>query len=186
MSNKKSPIDAQRARPAINKANMAETKAIDSASILLDDFDRALLDHLQSDATLTHAQLGERVHLSASSVRRRIDRLHEQGAIEKIVALLGPALQTGVTVIVSVSFAHETPEIYRDFRAQMRADSCVLQCYSVAGSEDFVLIVSASSPADYEQWGERELMSNINIRRYSSQVVWSTVKFSTKRPIAAL
>jgi Lrp/AsnC family transcriptional regulator, leucine-responsive regulatory protein len=186
MPNRNPTRDAKRARAAISKASIAAAKSIEPSAILLDDFDRALLDHLQTDATLTHAQLGERVHLSASSVRRRIDRLRAQGAIDKIVALLGPALQTGVTVIVSVSFAHETPEIYRDFRAQMRADSCVLQCYSVAGSEDFVLIVIANSPADYEQWGERELMSNINIRRYSSQVVWSTVKFSTAKPIAGL
>ncbi len=153
----------------------------ETTPISLDDFDQALLAHLQNDATLTHAELGERVHLSASSVKRRIDRMREQGVIEKIVALVGPAIQTGVTVITNVSFAQESLEIYRDFRQQMQADSQVLQCYSVAGSEDFVLIVIAPSPAAYEQWGERELMSNPNIRRYSSQVVWSTVKFSTAR-----
>ncbi len=186
MSDKKFPSDVKRARTAVRKLDKASAKSSEPASLALDDFDRALLEHLQKDATLTHAQLGERVHLSASSVRRRIDQLHAQGAIERIVALVGPALHTGVTVIVTVSFAHETPEIYRDFRTQMRADSRVLQCYSVAGSEDFVLIVIANSPADYEQWGERELMSNVNIRRYSSQVVWSTVKFSTARPLSAL
>jgi Lrp/AsnC family transcriptional regulator, leucine-responsive regulatory protein len=152
---------------------------------MLDDFDRALLDCLQTDATLTHAQLGERVHLSASSVKRRVDRLTETGAIEKIVALVGAPLHSGVTVIVTVSFAHESPEIYGDFRQQMRTDAQVLQCYSVAGQEDFVLIVVAESPAAYEQWGERELMSNPSIRRYSSQVVWSTVKFSTARRMLA-
>jgi Lrp/AsnC family transcriptional regulator, leucine-responsive regulatory protein len=166
-------------KPTLDREALVMPERAAKAALALDDFDRALLDHLQTDATLTHAQLGERVHLSASSVRRRIERMRAQGVIEKIVALLGTAMQTGVTVIVTVSFAQESLEIYRDFRQQMRADSNVRQCYSVAGSEDFVLLVNANSPADYEKWGERALMSNASIRRYSSQVVWSTVKFST-------
>ena len=41
----------------------------------LDGFDVNLLAELQTDGRLTNAELGERVHLSASQVSRRVQRL---------------------------------------------------------------------------------------------------------------
>jgi Lrp/AsnC family transcriptional regulator, leucine-responsive regulatory protein len=160
---------------------LAKFAAVDLA-LALDNFDLQLLDLLQQDTRLTHAELGERVHLSASAVRRRIERMRADGVIAQEVALLNPALFEGISVIVMVSFAQESPEIYAEFRRRMIACEEVLQCYSVAGGVDFILLVAARSPADYERWGEATLMSDSNIRRYDSHVVWSEVKFITRRP----
>jgi Lrp/AsnC family transcriptional regulator, leucine-responsive regulatory protein len=150
--------------------------------IALDQFDYDLLDLLQSDCQLTHSALGEKVNLSASAVRRRIERMRAEGVIEREVAVLGAALRQGITVIVSLTFAQESPAIYDEFRRRMLALSEVTQCYSVAGSIDFFLIVAAKNPASYEQWGEQHLMSDSNIKRYESHVVWSEVKFTLRRP----
>jgi Lrp/AsnC family transcriptional regulator, leucine-responsive regulatory protein len=150
----------------------------------LDEFDLAILDALQSDCTQPHATLGERVGLSGSAVRRRIARMRKAGVIAHEVAILGAAVQpAGVTIIVTVTFAQETPAAVRAFRETMQRDPRVLQCYATAGQFDFILLVAAQSPADYEAWGERVLMSNAMLKRYDSFVVWSTVKFTTKRPL---
>jgi DNA-binding Lrp family transcriptional regulator len=146
----------------------------------LDAIDRELLEHLQDSTRITHAALAERVHLSESAVRRRIEHLRTQGVIAREVAILAPEHIGGVTLIVSVSFERESPEIYERFRQRMRELPEVMQCYSVAGAIDFVLIVRAKDLASFEAWGERELMRLPEIRRYDTQVVWSTVKFSTK------
>jgi Lrp/AsnC family leucine-responsive transcriptional regulator len=62
---------------------------------LLDKFDLSLLAALQNDAQATHQALGDRVHLSASQVSRRIARLHASGIIRRYVALLDPAMVLG-------------------------------------------------------------------------------------------
>ena len=49
----------------------------------LDKIDIQLLAALQHDGHATNPQLGERVHLSASQVSRRIQRLQEFGCNEK-------------------------------------------------------------------------------------------------------
>ncbi|WP_207233516.1 Lrp/AsnC family transcriptional regulator [Salinicola tamaricis] len=41
----------------------------------LDDFDRALLKHLQAECQTPLRELAERVHLSTASVQRRVQRL---------------------------------------------------------------------------------------------------------------
>ena len=149
----------------------------------MDDFDRKLLDAVQVDCSLSHAELGRRVSLSASAVRRRLAALKSQGIIAAEVAVLGQGAETGITVVVAVIFHQETVEGYAAFRTRMLQDECVLQCYSVAGQSDFMLVVAAASPPDYEAWGERVLMADPVVRRYDSFVVWSTTKFITRRPL---
>jgi Lrp/AsnC family transcriptional regulator, leucine-responsive regulatory protein len=151
----------------------------------LDSLDRRILDFLQTDCTRSHAAIGDDVGLSGSAVRRRIDAMRKAGVIAREVAILGDAaVEGGITVIVTVSFERESRETYDAFRAAMRNEECVLQCYATAGQFDFVLVVVAKSPAEYEAWGERTLMSNPAVRRYDSFVVWSTVKFTTRRPVS--
>lgn len=147
----------------------------------LDDFDRDILRLVQGDNQLSHAEIGARVHLSASSVRRRLKRLREHGVIEADVAIVALPDRT-TQVVVLVTFASESVECVEAFRQRMREAPEVTQVYSVAGNVDFVLIVQTADLASYEAWGERMLMADPNIRRYDSHVVWSRVKFSTALP----
>ncbi len=150
----------------------------------LDSLDRSILSALQQNSDRSHAEIGELVGLSGSAVRRRVEAMRRSGVIARTVALLGDnANSAGILVVVTVSFERETPAAYEAFRAAMRKDERVLQCYATSGQFDFVLMVAAASPQDYERWGERTLMANAALRRYDSFVVWSTVKFDTARPI---
>ncbi|MEL7362345.1 MAG: Lrp/AsnC family transcriptional regulator [Bacteroidota bacterium] len=149
---------------------------------MLDPLDRALLGEIQADNQQTHAQLGAKVGLSASSVRRRLTALRARGVIEAEVAILAPET-VGVQAIVLVTFGEESVEGDDAFRERMRAAPEVQQCYSVAGEVDYVLVVHAPDLASYEAWGKRVLMADPTIRRYDTHLVWSRVKFSTAIPL---
>lgn len=56
----------------------------------VDDFDRKLLGVLVEDATLSYAELGQRVGLSAPAVHERVKRLRRSGAIRRTSALIDP------------------------------------------------------------------------------------------------
>ena len=60
-------------------------------TITVDRFDLQLLEELQRDGQATNHLLGERVHLSASQVSRRVQRLHEAGVIDHYCALINPS-----------------------------------------------------------------------------------------------
>ncbi len=153
-------------------------------SYMLDAFDRALLNELQSNNLQTHAALAEKIALSPSAIRRRLQALRAAGLIAADVSLLDPARLPGlIEVQVLVTFERETPAIVAAFKKQMRADKQVVQCFSISGHFDFSLLVLASSPEAYEQWGQRVLMANPHIRRYDSFLVYSRVKFTTRLPL---
>ena len=144
----------------------------------MDEFDHAILGIVQRDNRLTHAEIGERVRLSPSSVRRRLGALRASGVICADVSIVDPD-KALTTIIVLVTFRDESIDGDRAFKRRMIALPEVSQCYSVAGSIDFVLVVHCTDHRAYEAWGERELMSDPRIRRYDSLIAWSRVKFST-------
>ena len=158
------------------KAPLAFSTMTDFAKI--DAFDRAILKVVQRDASLTHEAIGERVSLSASSVRRRLSALKKAGYITGEVALLAGA-ERGVTLIVSLTLSEETPEAYKALDALLESEEPVKQSYHVAGADDYILIVHEASVHAYEQWSRRVLMSNPHIRRFETRVALSRPKFDT-------
>jgi len=147
----------------------------------IDAFDKEILDIVQGDNQLSHSEIGQRVNLSASSVRRRLIRLRQSGVILGNVSLTDPN-RYGSTFIVNVWFGAGGKENDQVFREQMIADPCVSQCYSVSGEFDYVLVVHSKTPEEQEKWAEHALMANPAIHRYSTCLVWSRTKFSTKIP----
>jgi len=61
-----------------------------AAGHAVDDFDRKLLGVLVEDATVSYAELGQRVGLSAPAVHERVKRLRSSGAIRRTSVLLDP------------------------------------------------------------------------------------------------
>jgi Lrp/AsnC family transcriptional regulator, leucine-responsive regulatory protein len=58
------------------------------AATVLDRVDRTLLGLLAEDATLSYAELGQRLHLSPPAVHERVKRLRRDGVIRATVARL--------------------------------------------------------------------------------------------------
>lgn len=148
----------------------------------LDAFDRAILAIVQRDNQRSHAAIGDDVGLSGSAVRRRLAALRASGVIAKDVSILADHV-AGVTLLVSIAFARESPAIYAGFESQMRSLPQVTQCYHVAGAVDYMLVVCAPSLEWYEEWSKEQFMANDAIARYDTTVVWSCKKFETAKAL---
>ncbi len=143
----------------------------------LDKFDKLILGLIQRNVDRTHAEIGKLIGLSASAVRRRLQRLKDANFIETQIAVVDVD-KFGVTLIIDLCFVNETPEVYTDFDKHMQSMDAVQQSYHVAGDTDYVLVVHGPSLQWYEEWSKQVLMSDPHIQRYSSRVVWSRKKFS--------
>ena len=87
----------------------------------LDDKDLEILKRLQDDAWITHSELGEHVHLSASAVQRRIRRLREDGVITGARAVVDPARTgQGLRVYLMLELHSDSAEnLETGFRADL-------------------------------------------------------------------
>lgn len=143
----------------------------------LDALDRKLLAELQDDGGLTSDQLSERVGLSSSAISRRVRRLEADGVIERRIAIVDPTkVGHGSLFIVGIEVERERPELVQSLRAWVRGAPSVQQTYYVTGTADYVMLVTATDIAAFDQLMSEMMAANPNIRRFTTQVVMGTVK----------
>lgn len=151
----------------------------------LDAFDLKILAILQKDNQTPHRLIGEKVHLSAAAVQRRIKRMLDNGVITGNVAIIAPEkIGYPITLIVEVSLANERIDLLDEIKRTFDKAPEVQQCYYVTGDVDFVLIVNVPDMAEYEQVTRRLFFENQNIVKFRTMVAMGRVKTGLSVPIA--
>lgn len=144
----------------------------------IDRVDIAILERLQRDAQVSHAALGEQVHLSPSQVSRRVARLEESGLFRGYSAMLNPeALGLDVEAYTLVSLERHDPGCGRAFEEGIQVFDEILDCLSVTGEADYILKIVVPDLQAFADFLSGKLMklpgvkmvrSNIGLRRIKS------------------
>jgi Lrp/AsnC family leucine-responsive transcriptional regulator len=151
---------------------------------LLDSFDISLLAALQRDAYATHQQIGERVHLSASQVSRRVQRLQAGGFIRRYVALLEPkVLGLGVRAMSYVTLTRHGGDEGIAFEKEIGTIAEVLECYSVAGESDYILHIVCADLGQLSEQVLRRITRIQGVGSIRSNIVLNCIKSSTELPL---
>lgn len=140
---------------------------------------------LQEDNHTPLDRIGALVHLSASSVQRRIRRMESTGVIRSNVAVLDPAaVGRPITLIVGVQIDNERADHLDRTIAELASAPEVQQCYYVTGDVDFIVVLTATDMSEYESISRRLFRENVNIKHFRSYVVMKVAKAGLEVPIA--
>ena len=146
--------------------------------------DLHILNLLQRDASLTAAEIAEQVNLSPSPCWRRINRLEQEGYIDRRVALLdGEKLGLDLVVFSRVSLARNDEEALVSFEDRVRRFPEVVECYTVTGSADYFLKIVTRDIKHYDRFLRRQLLQIPEVGDISSNVAVTQVKYTTELPI---
>ncbi len=151
----------------------------------LDKYDRHILAVLQEDATVSIAELAERIGLTQSPCWRRVQRLQERGVIRKQVALLDPGhLDLAVTVFILVRTSQHRIEWFKSFHDLVSSMPEVVEFYRVTGSTDYLLKVVVPSIQGYDRV-YKTLINGAELADVSSMFAMEQIKYTTALPIPA-
>jgi len=149
----------------------------------MDAIDRKILAVLQEDASLSVAEIGQRVGLSSTPCWKRIQRLEADGVITKRVALINPdKLGLGVTVFVSIETGDHSQEWLSRFADVVSAMPEVMEFYRMAGDVDYMLRVVVTDIASYDAF-YKKLIATIPLKNVTSRFAMERIKSSTALPI---
>jgi Lrp/AsnC family transcriptional regulator, leucine-responsive regulatory protein len=116
----------------------------------MDALDQRILALLVDDGRRTYDDIGRRVRLSPPSVKRRIDRLRESGALEGFTAVVDhAALGRNTEALVELFFRPGTP--LEEVAERLRSRPEVVEAWSVAGEPDAIARVRTEDNADLER-----------------------------------
>ncbi len=154
---------------------------------ILDAIDARILELIQNDASLSVAEIADRVGLSSSPCWRRIKRLEDAGIIQKRVTILDrEKLGLSFEVYCTVKLALPTKDNLDAFDRAISDMPEVVQCATVTGAADYELrIVTRDMPA-FDSFLREKLLSLGLVSNIESRIVVRSVKNTTASPLGLI
>jgi Lrp/AsnC family transcriptional regulator len=149
----------------------------------MDAIDRKILAVVQEDASLSVAEVGQRVGLSSTPCWKRLQRLEADGVITGRVALVDPdKIGLGITVFVSIETDDHSEEWLKRFAEVVGAMPEVMEFYRMAGDVDYMLRVVVPDIAGYDAF-YKKLIGTVPLKNVTSRFAMERIKSTTVLPI---
>lgn len=149
----------------------------------VDHTDRRILHELQSDASLSLDEIGDRVGLSRNACWRRIKSLEDDGVIRSRVALLdAEKLGLGLTVIMLIRTRKHDPDWLTKFSKITKSMPEILGAYRMSGDLDYLVRARVADVPAYDQLYKR-LIAKIDLSDVSASFVMEEIKETTALPV---
>ena len=149
----------------------------------IDAIDRKILRVLQEDASLSVAEIGERVGLSSTPCWKRIQRMEGEGIITGKVALVDQdRIGLGLSVFVSVESGDHSEDWLKKFAAAVSAMPEVMEFYRMAGDVDYMLRVVVHDMPGYDTF-YKKLIATVPLKNVTSRFAMERIKSTTALPI---
>lgn len=149
----------------------------------MDKIDAKILWLLQHDASVGLNDIAREVNLSPTPCWRRIQKLREDGVIQRQVALCDAAkLNLGLTAFVMIRASQHNDAWTTRFLKSVTSIPEIVEIYRMAGDVDYLLKVVVADIAGYDSVYKR-LIKFAELRDVSASFAMEVVKHTTALPV---
>ena len=106
-----------------------------------DKIDEKIIEFLRNDERESFVEIGKKLQLSESAVRRRVKNLVDGGIIERFTVEMGEANTTSAIVLISVDSSTDTSKV----STKLTKLKAVKTVYEITGQYDISVIIRASN-----------------------------------------
>ncbi len=104
-----------------------------------DKTDETIIEMLKKDSRQSFVEIGEKLGLSESAVRRRVKNLLDGGAIKKFTIETGDSNSTSAIILISVDSSTDTSKV----SARLSKLQGVHTVYEITGQYDIATVIKA-------------------------------------------
>ncbi len=109
-----------------------------------DKIDEKIIEFLRNDSRESFVDIGKKLKLSESAVRRRVKNLVDNRTIKKFTVEVGDSNSTSAIVLISVDSAMDTSKV----SSKITKLEGVKTVYEITGQYDITVIISAPNIND--------------------------------------
>jgi DNA-binding Lrp family transcriptional regulator len=106
-----------------------------------DKVDEKIINYLKEDSRESFVDIGKKLKLSESAVRRRVKNLVDSGTIKRFTVEVGEENATSAIVLISVDSTTETSKVSE----KLGKLEGVKVVYEITGQYDIITIISATN-----------------------------------------
>ena len=112
-----------------------------------DETNEKIIEFLRNDSRESFVEIGKKLMISESAVRRRVKNLVENGIIKRFTIEVGERNATSAIVLISVDSTIDTTKV----SSKLTKLEGVKTIYEITGQYDISVIISAPNIADINQ-----------------------------------
>ncbi|HCY86263.1 MAG TPA: Lrp/AsnC family transcriptional regulator [Desulfobacteraceae bacterium] len=143
----------------------------------LDRIDKKILNTLQENGKITNSKLSQIVGISAPATLERVKRLEQSGVISHFTAVVDPErIGFSIMAIVSISLSLSKLSSLDKIKERFAKLEEVIECYQIAGANDFILKVFAKDIKAYGEFMNRKLTQIEGIQSIQSSFIIDNIK----------
>jgi Lrp/AsnC family transcriptional regulator of lysine biosynthesis len=131
-----------------------------------DEIDQKVLSFLRENARVPFTKIADEVGLSEAAVRKRVERLQEDGIIKRFTVEVETGEKVRAAILVSVQPSHPNPVIAQAVKKIHGID----QVFEVAGEVDIIAIASGGSIQEINKYID-EVRRIEGVSKTSSMIV---------------
>lgn len=150
----------------------------------LDESDRCILRHLQSEGRLQIRQLAARLRMPPTSVHKRLHRLQNTRYILAVEAVLDPdKFSARLLAFGKVKLEPGNQRAREAFEAAAQAHPGVMECHRLESGHDFIVKVRVADIQAYKNLMFQLMEKTEGVRGVHSLMVMEVVKQDRRIPI---
>ncbi len=145
--------------------------------MVLDKIDKQILNTLQRNGKTTNSKLSKIVGISAPATLERVKRLELAGVISHFTAVLDPEkIGFSIIAMVNISLSLSSLSSVVAIKEKFIELDEVVECYQIAGANDFIMKVIAKDIKTYGEFMNKKLTQIEGIQIIKSSFVIDNVK----------
>ncbi len=149
--------------------------------------DVKILELMQVNSDRSSSEVAEKLNMSQSPAWRRINRLEEEGVIEKKVAILSKeALGMELVAFTTINLSQAGRKNMEMFEDAVKLLDEVVECYTMTGAWDYMLKVVVKDIRHYEKFVRSRLLAVPMIGEVHSHISVTEIKNTTELPLRQL
>ncbi|MHA1372343.1 MAG: Lrp/AsnC family transcriptional regulator [Promethearchaeota archaeon] len=145
------------------------------SKIGIDDIDRQILMLLKEDASRSFKEIAGHINKTEATVRRRVNRMKDQGYIKKFTIVLDDSKINNKKVQATIKIVPEL-QASKAISNKVAKMDLVSEAYLLSGECGILLKVSASSIESLTDFIENELGSITGIKSLDTCFIMKTLK----------
>ena len=113
-----------------------------------DEIDKIIITHLKENARIPYTKIAEDIGLSEAAVRKRVEKLVEDGAIKRFTVEVDAGDKLKALILISVQPPRPNPAVAQEIK-NVEGVEMVLE---VAGEVDIVAVASGNSMQEVNRY----------------------------------
>ena len=142
----------------------------------IDEKDNQIINLLLEDSRMSYSDIGDRIGMSRTAVKKRISELEKSGLIKGYTVVLDP--QSSPSMMTFITTIETEPNAFNEVAEVLKNEKCVVTLCQISGDSAMHAVCVAESIEEMRSFAKKIRTNCPGLKRLQACNVWEVMKGS--------